>query len=345
MAILNFPQNPAVGDYATIGSTQYIYNGKAWVAIKNISWNSATGGSLIITTETNAVSVTTGGALTIKGGASIGKDLYIGGQIIGSGIFSGGTGIGSVSGDTATFKTIFATGGIDSFSSTTGDLIVTGGIGVGGNVFVGGVLFSDGAPVLTTASFNASLQDGADIDITDIGGGYIEINNISTLESTTLRGNSTPYPIKLTNTATSTSTTTGALIVTGGAGFGGRINSESLRITDTIFDSTVQITTSTIPTIIDQYSFGQFRSAKYLVQIDEGNLIGHRAQVTELLTLVSNSGTVIITEYGSVMTDGDLGNFDALVTNDLGDIVVKLYFIASDATAKTIKLLRTGMAK
>lgn len=345
MGILNFPTNPSLNQTHVVGSKTYTWNGQAWIIAQgSLAFNTGTGGSLNLTTTSNSISVSTGGALTVAGGASVGGDLYIGGQIIGSGI-STGSGIGTIFGDTATFKTFYAIGGIESYSTTTGDVIVSGGVGIGGNVFIGGTLFSGGAPVLTTASFNNTPQDGTDIDIVDVGGGYLEFNNISTLETVTLRGNSTPYPIIITSTATSTSTITGALLISGGVGIGGRITSESLRISDAIFDSTVQTVSSTSPTIIDQFSFNQFRSAKYLIQIDEGTLTTQKAQVTELLTLVSNTGTVVITEYGSVMTDGDLGDFDATVTNEGSDVVVKLYFLALNSTPKTVKVLRTGMAK
>ena len=345
MAVLNLPSNPTLNQTFVIGSKTYQWNGQAWIiATGPLSFNSGTGASLNLTTTTNATSINTGGSLTVAGGASIAGDLYLGGKLIGAG-FSSGTGIGSIIGETATFTTVYITGGVDAVNTFTGDLQVTGGIGVGGNVFIGGILFSGGAPVLTTSSFNNTPQDGTDIDIIDVGGGYLEFNNISTLETVTLRGNSTPYPIIITNTATSTSTVTGALLIRGGVGIGGRITSESLGIADAVFDSTVKIVNSTSPTIIDQFSFNQFRSAKYLIQIDEGTLIGQKAQVTELLTLVSNTGTVIITEYGSIMTNGDLGDFDATVVNEGSDVVVKLYFLANNAVPKTVKVLRTGIAK
>jgi hypothetical protein len=184
-----------------------------------------------------------------------------------------------------------------------------------------------------------------DIDIVDVGGGVLQFNNISTLQTVTGRGATTTNVIFLTNTATSTSTTTGALIVSGGVGVGGRINSESLKIADTVFDSTVQTINSIAWTTIDEYSFNQFRTAKYLIQIDEGTTSTARSQVTELLTLATNSGTVYITEYGNIMPYGDLGNFDANIVNAGSDILVRLYFMATDTVPKTVKVLRTAMAK
>ena len=345
MALFNFPPNPSIGDTYTVGSRTYIWNGAAWIIGPSPgSFTTVTGVSLTLTTTTNATSVYSGGALTVAGGASIVGDLYVGGSIVGISTGTGG-GIGAIVGGTGTFARLVVTSGVESYSTSTGAVVINGGLGLSGNLWLGGTLFSGGAPVLTTASFNETIADGIDIDIQDIGGGVLEFNNISTLQSVTQRGNSTTFALNILNSTPSTATNNGALVVAGGVGVAGRINSESLRIADTIFDSTVQTVNNTLATVIDEFSFTEYRSAKYLVQVSEGTNSTDRCQVTELLTLVSNTGTVIVTEYGSVVTDVDLGNFDAMVTNAGYDTVVRLYFLAADSTPKTVKVMRTAMAK
>lgn len=345
MGILNFPVNPTLGQSHTIGVKTYVWNGQAWI-LGPVPGNftTITGTNLTITTTTNATSLSTGGALTVLGGASIAGDLILGGSLIGISTGTGG-GVGAITGGTATFAKIFATGGIQATSTNTGDVVVTGGVGIGGNLWIGGTLFSAGSPVLTTASFNNSLQDGVDIDIVDVGGGILEFNDISTLQSVTTRGNSTTNQIFVNNLTESTSTYSGAVVISGGIGIGGRVTSESVRIMDTIFDSTVRTVNSVVPTVIDEFSFGDYRSAKYLVQIDEGTSSTQRCQITELLTLVSNTGSVIVTEYGSVVTETDLGNFDAMTTVVGAETFVRLFFIAVDTVPKTVKVMRTAMAK
>ena len=76
-----------------------------------------------------------------------------------------------------------------STSTTTGALTVAGGVGVGGAMYVGGTIFSNGSAVLTSLS-----------------GGF----NGGTISGT----------IFVNNATASTSTTTGALRVTGGVGIG-----------------------------------------------------------------------------------------------------------------------------
>jgi hypothetical protein len=344
MALLNFPPNPNIGDNYSVGTKIYSWNGQAWfITASSGSFTSISGSTIIITSGTNTISSTTG-ALQVVGGASVGGNLYVGGSIIGLSTGSGG-GIGAITAGTATFTKVIVTGGVQATSTTTGDVVISGGLGVGGNIWIGGILYSAGAPVLTTASFNKTVADGVDIDIVDVGGGVLEFNNSSTLQTVTGRGSTTTNVLFLTNTATSISTTTGALIVSGGIGVGGRINAESLKIADTVFDSTVQTVNSVAWTVIDEYSFNQFRSAKYLIQIEEGTTPTAKSQVTELLTLVTNSGTVHITEYGNVMPFGDLGNFDANVVSSGSDTLVRLYFMAADTIPKTVKVLRTAMSK
>lgn len=353
MAILNFPTNPSTGATAVVGGKTYVWNGAAWIvsaSSTNFTAGTITGTTVIVTSTTNSVSSTTG-ALVVKGGVGISGDLYVGGNIVG---LNTGTGIGGGTVDltTGTFKKLIVNGGVKALSTATGDLTVTGGVGIGGDLWLGGVLYSSGAPVLTTASFSNSAQDGQDIDIVDIGGGVLTFNNISTLQTVTGRGNSTTNVVVFSNTTTSTSTNSGAVLITGGLGVGGRINSESIRIADTVFDSTVTTINNTSSwTTIDNFLFSQYRSAKYLVQIDEGSATNAKCQITELFVLASNAGQVYLTEYANVMSDGvDLGDFDADVrSNGNGDSTVTLYFKPDNNLSITlplnIKVLRTAMAK
>jgi hypothetical protein len=331
---LNFPPNPSPGAKWTVGNKTYTWSGKAWLVTNSpIVTTSAT-----ITDTTKAVSTTTG-ALTVAGGVGIQGDLYVGGSIISSSI---NTGTAVVS-DTGTFKKVLITGGIQATSTTSGDLIVAGGVGIGGDLYIGGVLYSGGVPVLTTASFNNTAQDGQDIDIVDLGGGILQFNNISTLQSTTNRGSTTSNAVNITNTTSATSTTTGALTVAGGVGIGGRVHAESLRIADVIFDSSVRTINTTTDVVIDSFNLNEYRSAKYLIQIDEGSGAGSRCQMTELAILPTHTGTVHIAEFGSVMSDTDLAEFDADIINVGGNPVVTLYILATDDITKTVTVLRTAM--
>jgi hypothetical protein len=252
-------------------------------------------------------------------------------------------------------STLIVTSSTNATSTNTGALQVVGGVGIGGDLWIGGTLYSNNAPVLTTSTLNASIFGGTDITISTINTGsvtYLRFDNTSTLQTVTGRGFTTTNKINVTNITESTNTTTGAVTIAGGLGVGKRVNCESLRIADSIFDSTLITVNDTTPTLIDSFASADFRSAKYFIQISSGGGANHTAstatfQAVELILITDNVGTVYSTEYGLVSTGGvgsggSLGAF----TSDLSiiDNTARLYFTASAATNKTIKVLRTGMA-
>jgi hypothetical protein len=119
-----------------------------------------------------------------------------------------------------------------SIDTTTGALIVTGGVGVGGSIYAGDV-FSNGSQVLT----NASLADFGVTSITTGSGlvvntatGAVTISSIDTFQLVTERGSSSTIAISILNTASSTSTDTGALIVAGGVGIVENLNVGGLTV-------------------------------------------------------------------------------------------------------------------
>lgn len=247
--------------------------------------------------------------------------------------------------DTTNRITILNTG--SSTSTDTGSLVVVGGVGIGGDLYIGGTISIKntgtmvGAEIITTATFRKLFSAGTDISITnsttDIS---LLFSDTSTLQSVTSRGTTTTNIVHVNNTTNSTSTTTGAIVISGGLGLGGRVTAESLRISDTIFDST-QISINTADTTeVDSYPADQYRTAKYLIQIDEGMGSGAEFESLEIILLVNNDQEVFATEYGAVRTSNPMGAFAADVQNDN---VVRLYFTAYNATNKMLKVLRTAM--
>ena len=136
-------------------------------------------------------------------------------------------------------KTINLTQGTQSTSTTTGDLVISGGVGIAKSVFIGGNLtvsgsFNGGAVefgniqiaqtttnTIDTKSGNLVLDStGGIIDIND----SVDIDNNLTVQGSTTLGNSTNDFVKIsgittiTDTTNSTSKTTGALQVSGGVG-------------------------------------------------------------------------------------------------------------------------------
>ena len=192
------------------------------------------------------------GALVVLGGVGISKDVWIGGNetILGNLEVRGG----DITTDQTTFNllnsnattvnfagastalTISATSGYTNIrnattltnattatSTSTGALTVRGGVGIGGALYVSTNSYINNSLILTQENIGAfgvtSITAGTDTAV-NVTTGAVVIWNTSTLQTITGRGNSTTNVILITNTTLTTSTNSGALIVTGGVGIG-----------------------------------------------------------------------------------------------------------------------------
>jgi hypothetical protein len=214
-----------------------------------------------------------------------------------------------------------------------------------GNQGGGGGGVSVVTPTGTTSS--GLIEYGTDISfIFNPTTGAVSISDTSTLQTVTDRNPTTNNVVFFDNTSASTSSVSGAIIIAGGVGIGGdayldgQLNAKSLKISESIIDSVSVSINTTATTIVDSYSTLQFRSAKYLIQIDEGEGPAADFEVIEILLLVDNSGTVYATEYGLLTSNGDMGEFAADVQ---GDNILRLYFTPFYSTSKVLKILRTGI--
>jgi hypothetical protein len=84
---------------------------------------------------------------------------------------------------------------------------------------------------------------------------------------------------------------------------------------------------------VDTFTASSWRTAKYTVQISESSTNYHS---TDIL-LIHDGSIVHKVEYAVVTTTGELGIFDA----DINTGSVRLLFTATDATNKTLKVIRT----
>ena len=246
----------------------------------------------------------------------------------------------------STTNSILITNATSATSTSSAALVVTGGIAAGGDLYLGGTIYSAGVPVITTSSLISSITAGPDINVKTTssylitGTTAIIISNTSTLQTVTGRGNTTNQQVFFTNTTQSTSSSTGAVVISGGLGVIGRINSESIQLADVIMDSGEVLVNTTDTVVVDIYPVDQYRSAKYLIQIDDGNGPSANFETIEILLLVDNAQTVYATEYAVLSSNGELGEFAADVQNDN---MVRLYFTAFQASDKIIKIFRTGI--
>ena len=216
----------------------------------------------------------------------------------------------------STTNIILITTSTNSTATTTGALVVSGGVGIGQNLNVGGTLFVNttsyisGSEIITTATVNTYadktvITAGTDTAI-NTSTGYITIWNTSTLQTITDRGNASTNPISITNLTLSTSTDSGALIVSGGVGIG-----EALYVNSDIFTRGQKvITTATVNDYADKTIITA--GTDTVVNTSTGNI-----------TIWNNSTLQTITDRGKTTTNAiSITNFTQSTSSTTGALTV-----------------------
>lgn len=200
-------------------------------------------GNLYSTASTTSTSTTTG-ALVVAGGVGIGGAINIGSTLTNAGVLTSN-------------GNIVAASGTASSSTTTGALVVTGGVGISGAMYIGANvtvtgsilpsanvtynlgnttqrwkdLYLSGSTIyLNTATISAT---SGKITFTNDTGGSFSVTGTVSGQSTGTFGN-----LVANSGIVSTSTTTGALQVTGGAGVSGAVYAGS------VYDNSNRVLTS-----------------------------------------------------------------------------------------------------
>ena len=133
----------------------------------------------------------------------------------------------SITGTTAHTGAVTISSSTASSTSSTGALVVTGGVGIGGSVNIGtnasiiGTTAHTGAVTISSSTASADSSTGALVVTGGVGiGGSVNIaTNIGVTGTTSLTG-----AVTISNSTASTTSSTGALTVTGGVGIGGSVN-------------------------------------------------------------------------------------------------------------------------
>jgi hypothetical protein len=275
-----------------------------------------------ITTE--AVSSTTG-ALVVAGGIAVGGNLHVGKKLY-------------VNGFNLNTATLSLSNTAVSNSTDTGALTVVGGVGIGGNLNVGGSISLDNNFYLARIASNPILafNPNSYIAFNRSTNQYYFYNTATT--SLVIDKNYVSLP----NTATSISTTTGALQVAGGVGIGGAVN---IGRTSTIAGARI-LTTATsslaYPEDFGAVGDGIHNDTMALqAAINTGKSVyladGKTYRITTSTTATS-SGTVIAAGVGLIITTSNQrfggpgiiqaeGNIEAVkVTGDCDGVELDLTF-------------------
>jgi hypothetical protein len=133
---------------------------------------------------------TTTGALLVTGGVGIGGNLYVGGRIVAQELEIQYTTVTTVSIKTDDVFTTYNTSA--AYSTTTGALVVAGGVGIGGSLFVGNTVT---ATNLVVTNFTATNFTATNAIVTNFTATNATLTNAVIMGSLNMGGN------KITNVA------------------------------------------------------------------------------------------------------------------------------------------------
>jgi hypothetical protein len=182
---------------------------------------------------------------------------------------------------------------------------------------------------------NKSVDDG--LHNLQVNGGIISNNLVVTTSATIAQsltvGVTTFNGLITVNTS---SVFNGYAVFNGSATFNGpTVFSGTVVVGSSALQTSITMVNTTDPTSIDSFDSTLYRSAKSLVQIEDGNSF----YMVEVVLLVDNAGTVYISQYGIITTDSPLGDFSASLVGRY----VTLYFTAYEATSKRINVVQTAI--
>ena len=197
-----------------------------------------------------------------------------------------------------------------SISTTTGALVVKGGVGVVGNIYVGGIYIgAGGTNGLYWSANNSAVSTGGGGGAPGGSTAQIQYNNAGSFAGATnlIYFNGSGNVLATAGT-TSTSTTTGALVVTGSGGIG--VGGDTY-IGGNVFYGPVPIlngsstttSISTTPTAIDTFATATYRGAKYLVSTTD--VTNTQYQMAEVI-LTQDGTSVGVSVYGVSYTGTSL---------------------------------------
>lgn len=279
------------------------------------------------------------GALIVKGGASVAGELYVqNSQVITTGTIAqyavteaiGGedinvdVNIGIVtftntstlqsvtSRGSQTDQIVYFTNASNSVNTTTGAVVITGGLGVGQDIYAENI-YSNGTLVVTEGTIGAlgitALYAGTDTAVSSQTG-VVYVWNTSTLQTVTERGNLTNQIITLTTSTDSTATDNGALVVAGGVGIGGNLNASQIF--------------ANIGYFIGGNSSSSTSTGDLIVTGGVG--VGGNLNIAGNIVVLSDQGS-IDTSTGALIVAGGVGvakdlNVEGSITSNIGSLVL-----------------------
>lgn len=277
-----------------------------------------------------------------------------------------------------TTSSIFINNSIESVDTSTGALIVLGGVGVGGSIHATSV-YDNGYRVLTTSTISV-INDNTLKNTNVLTGLYVNAASIDPLNSSTITiSSSVPIgysALTIRNTGSSGQSYTFDVGGNNRAFTGGTsVNEGNFTLRDNTNNAYRFIVTKSGNILINTTTDtgaklqvnGSISVASALIEtaitlinntstttVDSFDSTIYRScksfvqvqdgsdfHISEIVLLHDNSGQVYKSEYGIISTGGEKGTFTA----DLQlDGIVRLYFTANSDSSKTISIVKTALA-
>jgi hypothetical protein len=111
----------------------------------------------------------------------------------------------------------------------------------------------------------------------------------------------------------------------------GAATATSITLTDALIGTATQALTDTNATVVDSWSATTYSTAKYIVQMTNGNDI----EVLEVLVTIDGNDNVYLTEYADIISNASIGTTDA----DFSGGNVRLKVTSTNGT--TVKVHKT----
>ena len=199
---------PTAGTNTTINSRYAV-----WVA----GGVSRFDGAIVVSNTTNSTGTGSGGALTVSGGCAVAKDFYIGGVIT---QLSGTSTINYLNTQNVTF-TGTSTGQLqDGYSLQVAPSTVTDNVTTSGGTVPYASIQKLGSVALASTSTNVTVTSASTLHIVGAPSAGTNVT-FGTTRAVHVEGGLSEFggQVVVSNTVDSTSTTSGALVVSGGAAF------------------------------------------------------------------------------------------------------------------------------
>ena len=203
-----------------------------------------------------------------------------------------------------------------TFKNATGTVAFTGDIETAVDGFGNAVTSTTGISVSYASTSNV-LTIG-NTGVTSIAGTTDQITATTSTGSVTL---SLPQNIATTSSPTFAGVSVGS----------GSLTAGSVTLADALLGSATTSISSTSATVVDSWSTATYSSAKYIVQMKNGNDV----ETLEVLVNVDGNDNVYITEYADVISNAQLGTTNA----DFSAGSVRLLVTSTSGT--TVKVHKT----